>query len=157
MMKNILIGALLALLVPGVALANKSKSQVDVATGDFVEQRAKIDAALADGETYAEISAGDRAEVVAALDRMEALLSGRPVSALSEAEKVGLMNDQSLVNTRLTKAGDDSRMVCRREQVAGSRLQRSQCLTVAQRRRMREQSQDAIQAHNRGFAPVGEP
>lgn len=157
MLKNLLIGAVLVLLVPGLAHASKGRQELNVSSGSFAEQRQKVDAALADGETYVEISAADRAEVVSALDRMEDLLGGRPVSALSEAEKVALMNDQSLVNTRLTQAAEDSRLVCRREAAVGSRLQRSQCLTVAQRRRQREQSQDALEAHNRGFAPFGEP
>lgn len=141
--------------VSGVALANKA--MVDVGQGSFAEQRAQIEADLADGETYSEISNGDRATVATELGKMETLLRGRSVSELSEAEKVELMNSQELVNTRLTKASEDSRMVCRREPVAGTRLPRSQCLTVAQRRRQREQSQDAINAHNRGFAPIGEP
>lgn len=157
MFQKFMIGALVVLLMPGVALANKGKQQVDVSRGTFAEQRQKVDADLADGETYSEISAAKRVEVVAALDRIETLLGGRPVSALSEAEKVDLMNDQSLINTHLTQAAEDSRLVCRREAVVGSRLQRSQCLTVAERRRQREQSKDALDAHNRGFAPFGEP
>lgn len=141
--------------VSGFALANNAA--VDVGQGSFADQRAKIEADLADGETYSEISKGDRATVASELAKMEALLRGRSVSELSEAEKVELINSQEVVNTRLTKASEDSRMVCRREPVAGTRLPRSQCLTVAERRRQREQSQDAIQAHNRGFAPIGEP
>lgn len=158
MLKKFLIGALVALLVPGVALASKGKQQVDVSSGTFAEQRQKVDADLADGETYSEITAAQRAEVVAALDRMEALLGGRQVSELTEAEKVELMNAQSLVNTHLTDAAEDSRLVCRREPVVGSRLQRSQCLTVAQRRRIREDSKEQLDSFNRGFAPPsGEP
>lgn len=158
MLKKFLIGALVAFLVPGVALANKDRQQVDVSAGTFAEQRQKVDADLADGETYSEIAAAKRAEVVAALNRMETLLDGRPVSALREAEKVDLMNDQELINTHLTQAAEDSRLVCRREPAVGSRLQRSQCLTVAERRRKREDSQDALNSYNRGFGrPAGEP
>src|SRR5690606_25965985 len=131
--------------------------QVDVGAGEFEEQRGQVYTDLADGETYSEISAEDRVAVVKALDTMESLLGGRPVNALTEAEKVELMNAQSLVNTKLTAASEDSRLVCRREMAVGSRLQRSQCMTVAQRRRQREASQEAINAHNRGFKSVEEP
>lgn len=149
--KTFLMVALLLLLLPGVALASKDGPALNAEAGTFAAQRAEVQKNLADGETYAEISPADRASVIAVLDRMEALLSGRPVSALSEAEKVQLMNDQSQVNTILTQAGEDSRLVCRREQSAGSRLARSQCLTVAERRRQRENSQDAIDQFNRGL------
>ncbi|GGK07859.1 hypothetical protein [Luteimonas terricola] len=152
---RILLCAFLALMLPGLALANQPR--VDVGAGAFEEQRGQVQADLADGETYSEISQADRAAVIEALGKMESLLGGRPVSALTEAEKVQLMNAQSLVNTRLTAASEDSRLVCRREAAVGSRLQRSQCLTVAQRRRQREESQEAINAHNRGFKLIGEP
>ena len=151
MMKKLLMAATLALLLPGLALANKP--QVDVAAGTFAAQRTEVEADLADGETYAEISREDRAHVLAALDRMEELLGRRPVSALSDSEKVALMNEQAMINTTLTQAGEDSRLVCRREAAVGSRLQRSQCLTVAERRRKREQSQDAMGEFHRGYWP----
>lgn len=147
-------GVFFAALMMATGLAFAKDSRLDLEGGSgFADQHAKVLAELADGETYSEITAPDRAAVVRDLEKMDTLLAGRPVSALGEAEKVELMNLQSSINTTLTRASEDSRMICRREPAVGSRLQRSQCLTVAERRRQREGSQDAIDAHNRGFRP----
>jgi hypothetical protein len=135
------LAAMAALSAPAIAQGN---DHVDTETGSFAEQRAKVEADLADGETYSEISMEDRSAVVRELDRIEALLRGRPVSELHGAEKNEVMNAQALINNKLTRAGEDSRMVCKREAKAGTRLVRSQCLTVAQRRRARESAQDML-------------
>lgn len=132
-----------ALLLPIAAVA-QGTVRVDTEAGTFAEQRAQVMADLADGETYAEISPEDRAAVVGALDAIEAALRGRPASELHGSAKNEVMDAQALVNNKLTQAGEDSRMVCKRESQAGTRLTRSQCLTVAQRRRAREEAQEMM-------------
>lgn len=140
-LKAMFAGVLLALPLCVLAQGN---TMVDAKAGSFTEQRAKVEADLADGETYAEISAADRAAVIEALDTIEDTLRGRPASELNGSPLTEVMNAQALINNKLTQAGEDSRVVCKREASVGTRLARSQCLTVAQRRRGREESQDYL-------------
>lgn len=115
------------------------------AGSSFFEQKKRIEEALADGETYSEIKARDRDQVVAALQRISAALTkAGTVEALGDKEKAEVFNDQELVNNLLTQAGEDSRLVCRREKKVGSHRVTTQCTTVGQRRRDAEESQKAL-------------
>lgn len=136
---------LAALLLSGPAMAAKGAS-VDVAGNvGFSEQRAKVMADLADGETYSEISSENREKVVSALGRMQRMLDTHESPAtLHPDQRAALMNEQELVNNILTKAGEQSRLVCRRERPVGTRLPTTVCRTVAEQRRQQE---DARQSH----------
>ncbi len=117
----------------------------------FEAQRQAIVKALADGETYSEIPVQDRQTVKESLDRISGLLGGaQSVDQLSEAARVEVFNQQERVNTLLTRAREDSRMVCTRERKVGSHRTTNSCMTVADRRRAREQSQDAL-LNNSGY------
>ncbi|AUZ55702.1 hypothetical protein B1L07_12075 [Stenotrophomonas acidaminiphila] len=144
---------LLCLAWPLMAFANDSKSgdALNVAM-PFSAQAQQIRKDLY-GETYSEISSADRQSVADALQRMEALIGAEPdTTKLEEADKVQLFNDQELVNTVLTKARADSRVVCKREMAVGSHRTVSQCLTVAERRRIREQSTDFLKENQRNYS-----
>lgn len=150
------VGFMLAL---AVGMAWATDARVDVDNGvSFADQREKILLQLADGETYAEISQQDRASVLEALGRMQQTLDAGGIAAtvatVTPQQRVQLLNDQELVNAILTRAGDDSRMVCRREAPVGSRLARTQCLTVAARRRAREEAQRNMDTQSRGMEGV---
>jgi hypothetical protein len=120
-------------------------------SGSFEAQRNAIVSALGDGKTYSEISPNDRQRVTASLDRISSLLGGAGgVGQLPEATKVEVFNEQELVNTVLTQAREDSRLVCTREKKVGSHRTTNNCMTVAERRRAREQSQDAL-LNNSGY------
>ncbi|KAF1711329.1 hypothetical protein CSC70_05310 [Pseudoxanthomonas kalamensis DSM 18571] len=121
----------------------------------FIEQRQAIERDLADGETYSEISSDDRKKVKTALDRISSSLAvAGGLTTLDEAKKAELFNDQELVNAILTQAGEDSRLVCTREKKVGSHRTTTNCMTVAERRRAREQSQDAVRQNIGLKAPV---
>lgn len=138
-----LLAFVIAFAAAPLALAN---TPVAAEAGDFAAQRATIERALADGKTYAEISSADRSEVRSSLDRMSALLEGgKTADSLSEAEKVELFNAQETVNTLLTRAASDSRVVCTRVEVTGSHRKQSRCTTVAERDRRRQLDQDRLQ------------
>ena len=117
----------------------------------FQAQHQAILQALADGETYSEIPARDRQTVKSSLDRIASLLAdAQSVDQLSEATRVEVFNEQERVNTLLTRAREDSRMVCTREKKVGSHRATNNCMTVGLRRRAREQSQDAL-LNNSGY------
>ncbi len=112
----------------------------------YVEQRQRIVDDIRGGEVYSEIRAEDRANVLAALERIDAKLVNGDRASLPEADKVAVFNDQELVNTVLTQAREDSRLICRRERVVGSNMPQNVCSTVAERRRARENGVDALRS-----------
>ena len=125
------------------------KAAVDVTTS-FAEQYKAIEADLADGETYREISQKDRETVRGALQRIStALARVGSIEALSAAEKAAVFNDQEMANNILTRAGADSLLVCKREKQVGSHRTTTQCTTVAERRRAHEQSEKALRENQR--------
>jgi hypothetical protein len=136
------ISTVLLLAASGVAIAS---APVSVTAADFAAQRAAIEADLADGKTYVEISAEDRAQVVKAMDRISGLLAGVDSSdSLEDAQKAALFNDQEQINTLLTSAAEDSRLICTRTVPTGSHRKVTVCQTVGERRRRREQDQDTM-------------
>lgn len=136
-----------------LVLAN---NPVAVDAGDFAAQRASIEKGLADGKTYAEISASDRTKVRDSLDRMAATLEGgKTPGSLDADRKVALYNDQERVNTILSQAATNSALVCTREVATGSHRKVTTCATVAERARRRQQDQDTLGKSQRAAAPAG--
>lgn len=148
--------SLLLAIASGPAFAATTRASVDVAEGGFAEQRKAIEADLADGETYSEISMEDRATVNQALNRIAGLFQTYgSVERLSWEDRTQMFNDQEQINNILTKAGEDSRLVCRREKKVGSHRVTTQCSTVANRRRAMEDSQNVLRDNRRIILPAG--
>jgi hypothetical protein len=111
----------------------------------FPVQRRAIETDLAAGERYRELSRFDRAQVIDSLDRIDAITRDRQsIAELSADERAELFNQQDLINTLLTKAAEDSRMVCTRSRPVGSNMIATTCKTVAERRQLRDESQKAM-------------
>ena len=153
-MKKTLIAFLLAA-TPMFAFAAQ-EAQLALAEGDFAAQRAEIEEDLADGKTYAEINSRDRAEVREALDRISRELEGvDSVAELAEPAKVTVFNEQERINTILTQAKADSRLVCDHSRPTGSHRRQTKCQTVAERRRRMEADQDHLQRNiQNGIGPA---
>lgn len=130
--------ALVLAVVAFSSTAWASKPAVVDAYEPFAEQRQRVESALNGGSTYREISAEDRAKVLQALGRMGSKLDSQKLADLNEPDKLEVFNNQEIVNTLLTKAADDSRMICQRERVVGSKLPQNVCMSVAERREARE-------------------
>ncbi|MGY1529584.1 hypothetical protein [Luteimonas sp. A649] len=145
-----------ALLFAGPALASKGAS-IDIAgKASFAEQREQVMADLADGETYAELAPEDREKVVAGLGRMQRLLGTHAsASELHPNDRATLMNEQEQVNNILTQASKDSRLVCNRETPVGTRMPTTVCRTVAERRRLQDDSRRNLEAAGRSRAKLG--
>lgn len=111
---------------------------------DVIAQVGAIQRDLADGKTYSEIDADQKVEVVAALERVMALAS-QGNGELPLEQQVEAFNDQQRVNTVLTKAKEDSWVVCRRERSLGSNLKGAQCMTMAQQRKAKEDGQRSLE------------
>lgn len=146
MHRTLLVAALLASSVASVMAAPATKPKPLQEGAPYAEQRQRIIDDLQKGDVYSEIKADGRASVLAALERIDAKLVNGERANLSEADKVAVFNDQELVNTVLTQAREDSRLICKRERVVGSNMPQSVCITVAERRRARESSTDALRS-----------
>ncbi|QHB72491.1 hypothetical protein GQ674_14840 [Stenotrophomonas sp. 364] len=136
--------ATLLLLSAGVAQAAK-KNDVFVPGKPLAEQIQRIEGEMGDGKTYAELKLEDRSRVREALGRMRITLERFPdESGIPAVAKTDLFNDQQIVNTLLTQAREDSRLICRREKATGSNFAVTQCLTLAQRERNKNDAQQRM-------------
>ena len=160
-MHKLLLLSLLAL----VPLAAKANIQSDGSafspekgldlSSSFEAQRDAIVTALGDGKTYAEISPDDRQRVTSSLSRISSLLGdARSVNQLPETTRVEVFNEQELVNGVLTQAREDSRLVCTREKKVGSHRVTNNCMTVAERRRAREETEQQLSKMRRMQMPA---
>jgi hypothetical protein len=123
--------------------SNKAPDDLDVETMPFAQQATKIRTDLTQGDQYSEISQADRDQVLGLLARIESLLeSVDNVDALPMQSRIELFNDQERINTILTGARADSRMICTRTQVTGSHRKQQVCMTVADRERRRERDRE---------------
>ncbi|MBD8524225.1 hypothetical protein [Pseudomarimonas arenosa] len=131
------------------AFAAKEQAVV-VEPAKFAKQRQSIEAEIANGTRYREIDGEERKAVLSALERLgEQLSKVSAVTELHESDKVAVFNDQELVNSILSRAAADSRMVCRRETQTGSRIPTNVCKTVGQRRREQDAARQ-IMIQNQG-------
>ncbi|KFN49324.1 hypothetical protein [Arenimonas composti] len=143
------------LVASGLAFGKQEASVLSIESEDFAAQRQQIEADLADGETYAEISSMDRRTVRELLDRIAGRLENAgSVDAMSADQKAQLFNEQEQVNQILTQAAADSRLVCRQEAPTGSRFKKTTCFTVAERRRRMESDQADLRRTQNGLGPA---
>ena len=134
---------LVVLLAPAVVVAKPAEPPLQ-ASIPFQVQQQKVRGDLQGTEVYSEISSADRGRVLEALERMSQAIGAGTADALPAEKKVAVFNDQELVNGILTKARDDSRLICKREKRVGSQMPTTSCLTVAERDRMRRESEQHV-------------
>jgi hypothetical protein len=158
-MRLILVVACCGLLLSGGAMARAVAqgdraaiaARADSRAAEITDTRAylaEIDDAIrmARAGQYGTIGRSGHRRLDAAQRRIHSLLAGHD-SALELApdERVGLYNAQEMVRS-LLRSDDKDRMVCRRETKTGSRIPKTECLTVAERE---ERAQTARQSLDR--------
>jgi len=153
-MKSLLMSAVLfsGLTLATVASASKESSEVFLPGKPLQQQIERIEIQLNDGETYSELKQSDRSRVREALVRMRTAVEQHPNrDSMPEQVRTDIFNDQQIVNTVLTQAREDSRLICQREKVTGSNRSTTQCSTVAERARQKDRAQrDMSQAQRTG-------
>jgi hypothetical protein len=142
-MKRMILAAGTAALLLALGTAQAAPGDRAIERGKPLgEQVDRIEKELGDGETYSEINLEQRSEVREILTRLRAISERYPDNgSVPDPVKTEQFNDQERVNTILTQAREDSRMVCKREKATGSNRMTSQCMTVAQRARAKEDAQ----------------
>lgn len=148
MKKTVLLTALAVCVAAAPAMARHIT--VDAQRGSFEAQSAEVRNALADGETYVEMNGAHRHDVGALLDAIQQQLGGRSFSELDPASRARVMESQSRLNALLDQGAKDSRQVCRRERLVGSNRHSTQCMTAAQRARMRDAHREGLRQITRG-------
>ena len=138
----------LAVLVVGVAGAKPKEQAVKMTADEPVAvQIERVEAALR-SEAYREISLEEKNRVLQALGRIKMKMGDHALPAeLNERDRTLVFNDQEVVNTVMTRAKEDSRLICRRERTIGSNLAQSVCSTVAQRRRAESEGRAMLDNH----------
>lgn len=135
-------------LAAGLVVGGEARAQferLDVSKENFAQQAAKIRQDLAAPDVYSELAPADRETVLQLLERMDRSFGDAPSAAsLSPTAKTDLFNDQERINTLLSQAAEDSRVVCRRERPTGTRRSITSCTTVAEMRRSREEAIDNL-------------
>ncbi len=144
----------------GLSAAAQAASEKPVVQMDrqapVAEQVRKVEKALDNGE-YAEISADDRAQVRQSLERITLRVGDRQTAQeLPPAVQNEVFNDQERINTILTRAHADSRLVCQHTRSTGSNMPKSRCLTVAERRRIEEKGK-ALLNDQRSYRTLSPP
>lgn len=90
---------------------------------------------------YAHFSDEERREIFARQDDVLAAIEGRQnIQDMSNDERVRLANALSAVDAAVNKA-EDNRMICERIKPIGSNRPQNKCMTVGQRRKLREDAQ----------------
>lgn len=151
----LLVFLLCAASLAGTAHAAKSKklSEQRIEPQQFSEYRELVENELRDGDSLAQMSSEHRAEVRAILERMDAQLSGvASVQELPDDDRRDVFNNQERLRVLLGQAEEDSRLICKRETVVGSRLAKNVCISVAERRRQQEDSQQMMRRGQAGRA-----
>jgi hypothetical protein len=142
------LAAIAVLLLPLTAFGETAKLS---ALDQFEQQKATILQDIKDNTVYIEISHKDANIVRDALNRMSENLEGvADLSEMTVDQRAALYNDQELVNTVLTMAENDSRMVCRRRGRLGTNFKTTICETVAERRERQEADRLVIDQLLRG-------
>lgn len=98
-----------------------------------------------DTEKYSELKPNDKQAVLNALDRIEWHYDSVATSdQLSGQDRVAMFNDQEIINTIITHAAADSRLICERNMTTGSHLVRVTCMTLAVRKERERNGQDSM-------------
>jgi hypothetical protein len=118
----------------------------------------EIDAALemARAGEYGRLKKGTIVRIEMARDRIEELLEGHDSALeLKPEERIELYNAQEMI-TAAIRSDDKNREVCKREMVTGSRLPKTECMTVAEREARRKLAQQQTEKFIQNVCITGE-
>ena len=94
---------------------------------------------------YGRLSRHDKERVEAAQSQITLILRDRTDdSGLTEDQRLEIFNAQELI-AGILRADEDNRIVCTHEQVTGTRLTSSECLTVGQRKARAAHAREEVQ------------
>jgi hypothetical protein len=148
-LRHAALALMLVLVIGAPAVHAAGQLRPDQPASEILTGLQKIQAdAKAGKRGWDNISVEKKGELTSMQERVVALLEGKRSAAdLQLAERVDLTTTLDKINT-LAKEADDQRQVCIRERVVGSNFPINNCSTVAERRRLREASQNSMLQQN---------
>ncbi len=91
---------------------------------------------------YSQFSDDERKDIFARQDEVLVLIEGKNTNEeLAPDDRIALANALAAVDAAVTRA-EDNRMICERIKPIGSNRPQNKCMTVAQRRKLREAAQN---------------
>lgn len=144
-MRFSLVFTAMLLLFTGPAFSKSSEAiQLDVTKSAFPAQQDSILKAINTDVEYSEISATDRVLVNQSLNSIaNTLKDGKTFATVQGDAQQQILTTQKVINDALLQAKKDSRMICKREMVLGSKLDKKVCRTAASMKRENDQIRDA--------------
>lgn len=105
---------------------------------------------------YGRLKKGTIVRIEMARDRIDELLEGHDSAMeLEPDERIELYNAQEMI-TGAIRSDDKNREVCKRELVTGSRLPKTECMTVAEREARRKLAQQQTEKFINNLCIIGE-
>lgn len=141
---SVMLAGVILIFSGSVLAASSDAIQLDMIKGSFPQQQDSILKAINTDVDYSEISATDRALVNQSLSSIAGKLNGSQSLASIGAEiQQQILSEQKIINDSLIQAKKDSRMICKREMVLGSKLDKKVCRTAASMKRENDAIRDA--------------
>lgn len=142
---SLVLGAFLLVFAGLVFSKSSDVIQLDVTKGSFPAQQDSILKAINTDVDYSEISASDRVLVNQSLTGIADLLKdGKNFASVPGDTQQQILTTQKVVNGALVQAKKDSRMICKREMVLGSKLDKKVCRTAASLKRENDNIREAV-------------
>ena len=142
---SFVLGAFLMMFAGSVFSKSTEAIQLDVTTGSFPKQQDSILKAINTDVDYSEISASDRVLVNQSLTSIADILKdGKTYASVAGEDQQKILTTQKVINDALVQAKKDSRMVCKREMVLGSKLDKKVCRTAASLKRENDKIREAV-------------
>jgi hypothetical protein len=143
-MHRIAIFLVLALAGFGVAAQDTTQAVQIPDIETFLDQQRDIREDMASKRKFKHVTDYDKRRLYAAQDQIFSLLDGRSsTDELNSDQLVAVYNAQEEVNAVLTDAELD-RPICERETVVGSRMTKTVCLTVRERRDLQQAARQTM-------------
>jgi hypothetical protein len=147
-MKPVLIAALTAALMFGVAHAHQQPSDVSRIVSQQNQLRTDL---MARSGRYKNVSANKRDELLSRQARMLATLDGKQTFAdLTDTQKVEVFNTLEWIQATINNT-EDERVVCRRGRTLGSQRVNQLCRTQAEWREYRDSARTTMERRPDGF------
>jgi hypothetical protein len=153
------LAAAMALTLAGSAFSAEYILPTAASKAQFAEVRAHLIEQL-NSEQYRAITPDDKQTVMGALDRIQARYDKVASAAqLTDQDRVDIFNDQEVINTIVTHAAADSRLICEREMTTGSHLVKVICIPLGIRKARQSEANiamDRIENNHNNTYPGGE-
>jgi len=148
-----MIAVALALLV-STAHAKRPSGPAKVNPDRPVQEQLEKAESLLGHEDYSELSAAERTRVREAIAGIRQIMGERTlVNQLNPTERTRVFNHQEVINITMARAHEDSRLVCEQRRATGSNRQTRVCMTVGERKRLREETGKAWMQGTQGQQP----